>query len=611
MNRIAGIVYPDVFQITHSIKPMLETLVKSPDEKTYFIGHEQLQMGSTASPIDNSSEIVAVMDGKFYPPSEGLIESYRKWGDDFIEHLDGDFAFALLDKKQNKLILARDRIGKKPLYWYKVGQFFLFASELKALMVTGHIPQTVAPEAIATYLSLGYLPQDITPIKDVNKLLPGYYLNYDLETGHMRIAPYWSLSSYFSKEPKEKAADAAKTLSSALTQSVGERLPKGNDVGCFVTGGLGSASVAYFVKEESSQKKVFGFTAGFKGQNDADSAAATAISNLLHIEHTSFDVTPKNFLDDLVPILWHLDEPIADPNIVATWHLARLAKGVDTVFSGMGSDELLAGHNRYTLQERTPSLLEKISSSVKGAIYRCLIPVLSAIGSKKAFTLLHKTQLSPHLRQYIHQNLLFSGDLLKRASPYLSALFAPDLFLEKFHHIDRIASTVSRFIYLDMKTRLPDQFIHQYERLTMAQHLEWKTPYLDRSIVEYAVQLPEPETLEEFETASYLKQIFRSTFPKEFVDRPKRMRRNILNAWLVESGLIDIFPLLKKGTLVDTGLIDEEWLENVTKSEELQRRHFNLLFAVLVLELWFRLYINRPVLKRPPKIGVKELLLQS
>ena len=171
-------------------------------------------------------------------------------------------------------------------------------------------------------------------------------------------------------------------------------------------------------------------------------------------------------------------------------------------------------------------------------------------------------------------------------------------------------STVSAFIYLDIKTRLPDQYIHMYERITSAMGLEWKTPYLDCSIVEYAAAIPEPESLVEFETASYLKKIFSEVFPKEVVNRPKRVRRNYLNSWVVDTGLNMIFPLLRKGALAEEGLIDGSWIEQKTASVDLQRRHFNQLFALLVLEIWYRLYINRAPTKTPPKISVKDLLLE-
>jgi len=631
MKGIAGIVYPDVFQINHLIVPLLETLKNKEGAISDSYSFKHIELGSVGSKLctNEKKTITLSFDGVIYnqknlhkellrsgspliktAQQDLIVAAYSQWGLDFLKHLDGDFALAILDQEKSKIILARDRIGKKPLYWFHDNHHFIFSSQLKGILATGAVPTAAALDALASYLFFSYIPQDMTPIRSINKLLPGHYLQFNFN-GSKFIEPYWSYSSYFQKSVSDQKNSLLSHLNHLILESVKARLPEKRPVGCFLSGGLGSASIAYYMHKVLNDCQFPAFSVGFEGENDDDMHAASEVAEKLDLLHYSEEIKPTDFLNDLVKIIWYLDEPLADPNIMATWRLAKLAATkTHTVFSGMGSDELFAGHNRYTTQEQEFSTLSAVSQFSMQFLRALLIPFLNVFYKKGAFSLLRQSRTNPWQFDYLRQNALFSERELSKAAPRLAELFDPEVFLHKFHHLDRIKSTVSSFLYFDVKTRLPDCFILQYERLTAANNLEWHTPFLDPHLMEYVASLAEPESLAENETASFLKALMKPVFSSSFIQRPKKTRKTFLRNWLINSEMRDIFLLLKRGTLVEAGLISNRWLQCQIDQLQTSPYAFKYLWAVLILEIWFRLFINRSINLAPPDLSVKQLLLE-
>jgi asparagine synthase (glutamine-hydrolysing) len=631
MEGIAGVVYPDVFQVNHLIVPLMETLKDRGSAISDSYSFKHIELGSVGSKLCSNEKktITLSFDGVIYNPKnlhkellrsgvplvkttphDLVLAAYSQWGIDFLKHLDGDFALAFLDQEKGRIILARDRIGKKPLYWFHDNHHFIFSSQLKAILATGTVPAAAALDALSSYLFFGYTPQDMTPIRSVNKLLPGHYLQFNFN-GSKSIESYWSYSSYFQKTVSDQKNPTINHLNHLMLESVKARLPENRPVGCFLSGGLGSASVAYYMRKVLNDCQFSAFSVGFAGENDADMQAASEVAEKLDLLHYCEEIKPADFLTDLVKIIWYLDEPLADPNIIATWRLAKLAATkTHTVFSGMGSDELFAGHNRYTTQEQGLSTFGALSQFSMQFLRTMLIPLLNVVYKKGAFSLLRQSRTNPWQFDYLRQNALFSESELAKAAPRLAELFDPEVFLHKFHHLDRIKSTVSSFLYFDIKTRLPDCFILQYERLTAAHNLKWLTPFLDQHLMEYVASLAEPESLAENETASFLKAIIKPVFSTSFVQRPKKTRKTFLRSWLIDPEMRDIFLLLKRGTLVEAGLISNRWLQRQIDQLQTSPYAFKYLWAILVLEIWFRLFINRSIQSTPPNLSVKQLLIE-
>lgn len=625
MPAIAGIVFPDVFQMERLLGPMLSTLCHKGGNPT-FRQHKNIQLGVCGSPLVEWQHLLVGLDGTFftsqvtratlqangYPAqsasdTELIAFAYDFWGMQFLEHLEGDFAFFILDQKQEKLILARDRIGKKPLYWYHDSKHLLFASELKALLVTGLVPQTPALDGIASYLYLGYIPQDMSPIKGINKLLPGYYLQFNKD-GSKSIQSYWSYSSYFKQKTTEDQPRILQKLDNLLQESVNAQIPKERPLACFVSGGLGSATVAYYLQKLVPHNEVRAFTVGFQEESSTDVTAAKEVTKQFKIKHETEIITPSTLLKDIVRIVWHLDEPLADPNILATWRLAKLARPYKFAFSGMGSDELMAGHARYTTDERKIGYLNWLTQYSLPFLKTVLLPLLQHLSKPASFNLLRNLRTNPWQIDYLNQNALFKSDQLAAAAPGLAEIFDPRVFLNKFHNLTQIDSPVSSFLYFDVKTRLADSYILQYDRLTVAQDVDWRTPFLSRELIEYLATMPSPQEISSNETFPLLKPLLKNTLPASFLQRPKRTRKDFLKSWVELSGLSPLFHLLSRGTLVEQGLLSGPWVKRQVATTERQQEAFPQLWGLLILEIWFRLYINSPTSPQPPDLDIHDLL---
>lgn len=620
MDGIAGIIYTDVFQISSLIGPMLDTLCYHGQKIHDVCSIKNVQFGVAGDHIKNNAKknLFAAIDGyisnqkalrkeltqlghRFVEdhPAETLLSAFEEWGTDAFQKLQGDYAFMLFDQKEEKLFLVRDRIGKKPLYWFRDEHHFIFASSIKAILATGVVPQTLARDAIAAYLYFGYIPQDMSPILNINKLLPAYYLEFR-SSGTKFIRPYWSYSSFF-KNIKEEREAVDQKLDHMLADAVRLNLSFAKDPpGCFVSGGLGSASVAYYLQKEREQVNCF--SVGFQGENEEDIETAKEVSRQLGLPHQCEMIKPQKMLDSLVKILWHLDTPLADPNIIAAWEISKLAsKKGSSVFSGMGSDELLAGHTRYSMGEQKKAPWQKTALPF-------LFPLLKRFWKTAAFTLLRQSRTDPSRFHYLSQNALFTEDQLAAASPKLKGLFDPETFLNKFR---TLPSNVASYLYFDVKTRLADAYILQYERLASAHGLDFFTPFLDQNLVEYMASLFEPDTLQESETALYLKDIFKNIYPPKVVNRQKVSRPFFLAKWIDEPKIRDVFHLLANGLLVENGIISKKWIQDTLAGKKQLRSPFQCLWSVLVLEIWYRLFINQSIAPAPPEYSVKELLLKK
>lgn len=628
-SGLAGIVYPNAAQMSDFIFPMLSSLKHGVNCLADVHLYQNVQLGicGHSFTFNKNKSVILALDGQlensaslsqelknggifcdFQSPAEIVLQAYELWGIQCLDKINGDFALSIFDQKKECLYLARDRIGKKPLYWYEEKNFFIFSTEIKAMLASGVIPQTPASDALATYLYFGYCPQDITPIKQINKLLPGHYLKLKLKLGKT-IQPYWSYSQFFINPVEVSEENVLEQLNTLLEESILQRMPTDEKKGCIVTGGLGSASIACYLKKLSPHAPFDTFFSGFKGQNDEDLMAARQVSTDIDMPLQEELVTPETLFSDLPSIIWHLDEPIGDPNICSVWQLANLAQNqISTIYSGMGSDELFAGHSRYSSAERDISLLNQYTNRAKPIALKLFHVFSWLFPFHSSFSILRQLKKNPWQFEFLFQNALFNETELKNAAPQLYPYFDTDIFLHKFHKLPEIQSRIASFLYFDIKTRLPDCFIMQYERLLRAKGLIWQTPFLSRSLFEFAAGLLNFDILHEHETGSILKNLMKPVLSKKVLDRPKKTRRSFLNNWLKEKNVWKTFSLLKKGQLIETGMISEKWLTELLQHPVNHPKAFRQLWAILILEIWIRLYISRSPFSSPPTLSTEEIL---
>jgi len=197
---------------------------------------------------------------------------------------------------------------------------------------------------------------------------------------------------------------------------------------------------------------------------------------------------------------------------------------------------------------------------------------------------------------------------MAEAAPDFAEFFDPDVFLSKFHKISKISSPVASFLYFDMKTRLADSYLLQFERATSAFGIDFYTPFLDQSVIEFCATLPMPDSVDENQAFLLLKATMQKIYPESVLNRPKRTRPNFLQSWTDHRGFMELFPLLQTSNLIDLGMINPEWLKEALRTPEMCKKNFRCLFALLCFEIWYRLFIVRPLDEKPPNITLKQLL---
>lgn len=616
MPSIAGIVYPTIFQTEKLVDVMLGTMEHRGGKKKETHSYKNVEIGISGGNISSNDRqtIFVMIDGTIYnetnlrsdlksagyscskeSTAKILVLSYELWGNDFIQKLNGSFVITIFDQNAKSLLLIRDRIGKKPLYWSNNQNHFIFSSEIKGIISTGIVAQAPSLEAISAYLFFGYIPQDMCPIKGVNKLLPGYYLQYNLD-GKISIHSYWSLSSYFMKPTHESEDDIMNRLDNLLLDSIKIRMPEECKVSCFLDGKIDSSSVAYYLHKLADEKKIalHGHTVKFKSKDQADTEDICFLAEKLKIPIDKDFIDEDNIFKDLIKIVWFLDEPIADPQISLTWRLCKMAsEQSQTVFSSMGSEELFGSHTRYLQSQKTikrPSLLNILPNS----LIRHLLPFIKALHSKTAFSILRKFHTDPEKLYYLTQNAIFNSKEISFISPTLSQYFNSMVFLQKFYQLVQLEPGMDSLLYFDIKTALPDKRLLQFERFTSAYQISWRTPFLDHRIIEYLVGIPYKSKSMKDRTAFPLRKLMENAFPASFIYREEQTRREYFKDWLKKKPFKEMFPWIEGGVLSESGFISSKKISGIINKQKNQEKQFQQLWSILILEIWFRLFINKP-----------------
>ena len=631
MEGIAGVIHGDSHTQDNLIQPMLDVQRhrgKKGKNNCYSSG--LVKIGTTGGIIaqNNQQTLAVVCDGYLYNHaelqkelenermlfnsntlSELVLNAYSCWGVDAFAIFNGDFALCIVDQRKQKIILARDKVGKKPLYWYHDNHTFLFSSELKALLATGIIPKAPALDALASFLHLGYIPQDMTGILNVNKLLPAHYLEYNFE-GNKSVSSYWSYSSCFKGHHPKTLSTVTSEIKSMLTQSVKSNIKGLVRPCCFLSQGLGSMELAHLIHQDSKFNSVK-FISGMWETQQTTESKENSLRNFLNIDPEICTLKNHLIFSDLLKIVWHLDEPNADPLSLLLWKLFETASSFsDGVITGSGSDELFAEHTRYQESIRSQTDFWKLIDRLSLKASQILVPAFSLINRSLALYLLKHLKTSHWQNSYLTRIHLMDQRTINDASPRLKKLFAPDVFIHKFYSLNTIESFVSCLLYFDMKTSLPDSSLIQYERISGAFGMEWRTPFLTNEIIEYLAHLPEPFYTDNSVNKSYLAATLEQSIPSNIVSKARHSKPNYYQLLALDPNLKNIFSLLTSGMLVDTGFINREWLIRTIDTSHINPHAVKHLYAVTVLEIWYRLFINRAIEPYPPTLSIADFLQQ-
>lgn len=522
--------------------------------------------------------------------TEVILRLYEAQGRRCVDALDGMFAFALWDARDRTLLLARDRVGKKPLFYYSTPRLFAFASEIKALFRHPEIVPEVDAEMLPAFFLYGYVPTPATLYRGIRKLPPGHVLHVDHRAG-VCAQEYWDLSdSLKPSDTSPSEAEAQRSVRALLTGAVRRRLIADVPLGAFLSGGIDS-TVVVGIMGQLIQQPVRTFSVGFEGDQRFDERRyARLAAQRFGTAHTELIVAPEA-IELVERLVWHHDGPFADSSAVPTYILSRLAREHVTVaLNGDGGDELFAGYRRFyaaLISERLPAWARYAGGRLSSSFPQWRGD-RNLIGRLKNYA---STASLPFLERFSRLAAIFYDDLA-RLLPGVrdhGGAPAPLALLEPLLRRCEGASLLNRLLYLNFKTYLLDDLLVKMDRCSMAHGLEARSPLLDRALLEYVFALPDVMKLRWWRTKVIFRQAFSDLVPPEILGRRKMGFGVPLRAWFRESlpdYLQDLLlaPDARLRNYVDQSYVRELRCAHLTNRAD----HSSRLWTLLTFEVWLR-----------------------
>ncbi|GHE27488.1 asparagine synthetase B [Streptosporangium violaceochromogenes] len=534
--------------------------------------------------------------------SECLVHLYEEHGDAFVHRLRGMFAFALWDGRRRRLLLARDRVGKKPLYWGVRSGALRFASELKALIRDPRWRGEVDPVALHHYLTFQYVPAPWSILEGIGKLPPGSTLVW--EDGHARVDRYWRLDA--TPRPAASTEEEAERLRGLLLEATRLRMAGERPIGAFLSGGVDSSAVVAAMARQSP-RPVRTFCVGFEDAGFDERGHAGEVAALYGTDHSEMvlSASPLEVLPDLA---WHFDEPFADSSAIPTFLVARLSsREVTVVLTGDGGDESFGGYRRYELLLRSSRLwAPRMASPLLSAAGRSL-RALSRQGSplRRAGwgmelaglpTAGRYTRLMSYFTEEQKRKVYTPGQR-DRVRGVRSGAIVERAFEESAAGCD-----LTRVMDVDVNTYLPGDLLVKSDISTMACSLEARSPFLDHVLMEWAAGLPAELKIRGRTTKYLLKRALEGWLPPHLLERPKMGFGVPLASWL-RNGLRPVaHDLLTDATARDRGIFDPRTVTRLLAEHAAGRDHSNRIWALMQFELWHRTHLPaRPAADHRPR----------
>jgi len=597
---------------------------RGPDEEGMYVdgnvglGHRRLSiidLETGRQPLCNEDETVwTVFNGEIYnfprlrehlvakghefrtrSDTEVIVHLYEEYGAHAVERLHGMFALAVWDENKRVLMVARDRVGIKPLYYAETAEGVVFASELKAILKDPQVRREINLGGIRDFLTYLYVPGENTLVKCIRKLLPGHYL--EIRNNALKRTQYWDLD-FTEKDEWESEDEACEALKQLLRDTVREHMISDVPVGFLLSGGVDSSGLLSFAVHETD-KHISTFTIGFEGQEFADERPyARLAAREFGTSHYETTIGAGDFVDFLPKYVWHMEEPVCEPPAVALHFVSQLARQhVKVVMSGEGGDEAFAGYQNY----RNMIWLERIKRLIGPFGY-------------PAASLLHTCSRLPKLGRLAKYVPLMTMPLetyyfSRTSTPYqcfhsdrdalCSDTFRSELGLGgceeqmRFHfNKARDWDKLSQMLYVDTKMWLPDDLLIKADKITMANSLELRVPLLDHRVLEFAARLPSALKLKLLRTKHILKQALRSEVPPRIINRKKTGFPVPIESWLKSEIRDFVRDILFERRALERGYFRPEALDKLLEQQALDGRGTKELFGLVVLELWHRAFLD-------------------
>ena len=528
--------------------------------------------------------------------TEVIVHLYEEHGPDCVAELRGMFAFAIWDVRRQRLLLARDRVGIKPLYFYLSSQSLLFASEIKALLALPEVPRVLDEQSIDTFWTYRFLPGSSTMLRGVQKLLPGNILLVDADTAPV-IRPYWDLQ-FTTARGAITLEGAAQQLADLMRETVRQHMNADAPVGVLLSGGMDSSALLSLATQECD-KEISTFTIGFDEQGVVDERPfARLVAQRFGSRHFEATMSREQFWDHLPQLLWQLEEPVCEAPAVALHFISKEARRhVKVLLSGEGGDEAFAGYPNYPNMLALEQL-QNLCGPSRGLVGVAMRLAGMALGSQRLtrYGTLMPLALEDHYwsragTPFARQAIGGRSVYTTRYSETLDTSRAAETAQRLYTNVQG-QDTLSKMLYLDTKTWLPDDLLIKADKVTMGNSLELRVPMLDHMVLEFAASLPVAFKVKGWRTKRVLRKAFGSVLPKEVLQRKKAGFPVPYAGWLAAGLAPRVRELLLDPQAFILSFFDRKQVELILaahlKTEALQ--HF--VFSLIALELWYQRFMR-------------------
>ncbi len=572
-----------------------------------FLGHRRLAIidpnGARQPMCDDSAGLAVTFNGEIYnfrelrdelralgysfardSDTEVLLRAYQHWQCDVVDHLRGMFAFAIWDARKQRLFLARDRFGEKPLFLYENANGFFFASEVKALLCIPGVSASVNREAVWDYLAYRYVPGPRTLFNGIRKLLPGTTATW--EHGKLIEARYWSPPDRNANLIRQPGADVVEAFLSRLDEAV--RLQMVSDVpfGAFLSGGLDSSTIVALMSRHNT--KINTFSVGFGDDGFSELGYAGEVARHFGTTHHELTVTDRDLVDRLPALVALRDAPVSEPSDIPIYMLAReAARSVKMVLTGEGSDEILGGYPKHVV-ERFARPYQLLPGSLR---HRLVEPLVRALpyGCRRIKTAVTNLNIEDWRERYVRwfgalsftERERLSVMRFPRTSPTDAAPF----------DADPRSSSLRRMLYFDQTSWLPDNLLERADRMTMGASIEGRVPFLDHELAAFVSTLPDRFRIRGRHTKWILRAAARHLLPERILTRPKVGFRVPVNKWFRGPMRDFLTNHLQGSASMTRPYYDPKVLDGILADHFSGRQNSEkLLWSLLNLEIWHRHY---------------------
>jgi asparagine synthase (glutamine-hydrolysing) len=600
---------------------------RGPDDHGYFVdgnvglGHRRLSiidLSGGKQPIFNEDgSVVVVFNGEIYnyadltrdlltkghqfktrSDTETIVHAYEEHGRECMRDFRGMFAFAIWDRRRKRLLLVRDRLGIKPLYYYAGRDFFVFASEIKSLLQHPRVPREVDHQALDMYLTLRYVPGPRTMFKNVFKLQPGHWMTVD-DAG-IRNGEYWDIEYKDNTPcPQPSLRERVEEFRQLFEESVRLRLVAEVPLGVFLSGGLDSTAVLATMSKLTGGERVKTFSVGYEASGPAKSAIEAAnefsfareAATHFGADHHEFRMTARDFQDAIPIMVSHLDEPMADPTCIPLYFISKLARNyVTVVLSGEGADETMAG---YTLYRRVLGLDRMRRTAGPLALSFPALACLPLGDRLRGYLRRAGNRIEDHYRGVVkgislETRLALTGsDRVHRADQRLSETFA--------YYFRRVGTTsaLNRMLYADAKVWLPEDLLLKADKMTMATAVELRVPFLDHKLVEFLAALPDDVKVRGNQGKWILRQALGNVLPPSILHRKKKGFPIPAEAWFQFELRDFVRDTLLARNSACREFFEPQAIEEIIASQERGRfSGHQEVWSLLVFESWHKRFIT-------------------